>query len=427
MTEPTPSASPSSDFQSDPVSDQTPALATSPDFAAHRVIETMYDAINRRDLDTAIAQIDPNCQYQDLNFPQPFVGREAVRHLFEESCQGIPDDLLFIIDEITTGDALSVGILWHVELGGIPFPNGRGVSFYRLSAKTGQVIFARDIVEPPFKPGHAAFFIIRLVTPLVRRFMGSADPSATPASSPRAPELPSSRQTGTAVLFGAIALLYTYVLLLSPSGQLLPGDPAWNIQPDTVKEVLDESINFFFVLPILNGLGVTTMQAPVVHPMTEALFNLAEAWIFMFLPLLLLDRRGDALPKRVIWGMAMFLTNVFLTPYMALRAAAPMVPSDVSIPKDRLARVFGWIGLIVGTGAIAWGILARPEFGGWVERSQYFLEQLTMNRVAIAFCVDLTLFALFQAMLMSAIEPRDSKKRWLRFIPFWGLALWLIV
>ena len=106
---------------------------------ADAVIKSMYEAINRRDITAAMEFIDDNCLYQDLNFPQPFQGKEEVQQLLEESCKGIPDDLLFVIDDISTGDDLAVGVLWHVELDGIPFPNGRGVSFYRLSATTGKL------------------------------------------------------------------------------------------------------------------------------------------------------------------------------------------------------------------------------------------------------------------------------------------------
>ncbi|NEP15596.1 MAG: nuclear transport factor 2 family protein [Leptolyngbya sp. SIO4C1] len=140
--------------------------------SASEVVRAMYAAINRRDVEGAIAFIDENCVYQDFNFPQPFEGKAAVRSLFEESCNNVPPTLTFVIDDITAGDPLAVGMTWHVELDGIAFPNGRGASFYRLSERSGKVIFARDIVEPPVKPGKVAFAIIRLVSPLVRRVLG---------------------------------------------------------------------------------------------------------------------------------------------------------------------------------------------------------------------------------------------------------------
>ena len=384
------------------------------------MIKSLYQAINRRDISAAIDCIDDECIYEDLNFPQPFRGKAAVQQLFEESFRGVPDDLLFVIDDITTGDPSSTGVLWHVELDGIPFPNGRGVSFYRLSETTGKLVFARDVVEPPIKPGKVAFWIIRLVTPLVRRLLKRQPETSATAKS----EQP---QPWVAIALALVAILYTYVLLLSPPNQLLPGEPIWAIQPETLQEILDESLNFFLILPILNGVGIHVMESPTVHPTLEALFNFAEAWIFMFLPLLLMDKRGRHLPKVLMWSVAMFLTNVMLTPYMALRYTVPRPQEKDEPEKSWLARLFGWIGLIVGTLAIVWGFVGRPEFGDLAQRAQYFRELLMSNRVTIAFCVDLVLFSIFQGVLLTAVVPSNKRKRWLRYVPFWGLAVWLII
>lgn len=227
----------------------------------------------------------------------------------------------------------------------------------------------------------------------------------------------------------ASVVIYVAVLLLSSPGQLLPGEPIWAIKPETIAEVMAESLNFFFVLPILSAVlePVFDLSAPVVHPASEAFFNFAEAWILMFLPLLLLDRRGQALPRVALWSAAMFLTNVFLIPYMAQRLVQPAVNCSDSPEKGWLARGLGSVGLIVGTGAIAWFLFARPEFGPIAERSRYFIQKLTTDRVTIAFGVDLALFWIFQIWLMGAIAQPKTGKRYLRFIPFWGLALWLLV
>lgn len=234
-------------------------------------------------------------------------------------------------------------------------------------------------------------------------------------------------------LLWALVVVYVAVLLLSAPGQLLPGEPIWAVRADTIKEIAAESLNFFFVLPVLASL--IGIPAPVVHPASEAFFNFAEAWIFMFLPLLLLDTRGRNLPRALLWSAAMFLTNVFLIPYMALRLREPVVSSEpVALPveerrleKGLLARGFGFVGLVVGMGAIAWFCLARPEFGSVATRAQYFLHKLTTDRVTIAFCVDLILFWLFQSWLMGAVMPTKGDNRLLRFIPFWGLAVWLVI
>ena len=137
---------------------------------ASQLIKAMYAAINRRDLDAAMTYIDERCVYEDLNFPKTFTGKAGVRSLFEDSINRVPNDFIFVIDDIA-GDDYAVGIRWHVELDGITFPNTRGASFYRISTDSELLIFGRDVVEPPVKLGKAAFVIIRAVTPLARRFL----------------------------------------------------------------------------------------------------------------------------------------------------------------------------------------------------------------------------------------------------------------
>ncbi|EAW35457.1 hypothetical protein [Lyngbya sp. PCC 8106] len=228
-------------------------------------------------------------------------------------------------------------------------------------------------------------------------------------------------------LLWLLSAIYIYILLLSPSQQLLPGEPIWAVQPETLKEIVNESINFFFILPLFNAVGIKSMQAPIVHPWIESLFNFAEAWILMFLPLLLLDSKGKELPKIIIWSLAMFLTNTFLLPYMAWRFTVPELQPEEKQTKGLLAKIFGYIGLIVGIVSVFWAVFARPEFGDIPAKTEFFIGNFMSNRVTIAFCVDVVLFYIFQIILMGSIEPVDSRKRGLRFVPFWGLAIWLIL
>ncbi|MCM1985253.1 hypothetical protein [Lyngbya confervoides] len=227
-----------------------------------------------------------------------------------------------------------------------------------------------------------------------------------------------------AVLLGLLTVLYIGLLLLAPAGWL-PGDPVWAIRPATVQEILDESLNFFFVLPLLNRLGFSALPAASVHPTLQALFNFAEGWIFMFLPILSLDPRGRKLPTLFIWSLAMFLTNVFLLPYMALRLC--QAPELEPIPKGKLAKLFGAIGFGVGLLAVGWGIWVDPASGGYADRWAFLGNQVLTNRLTLAFWVDLVLFYGFQIWLMGAIIPPGERSRPLRLIPFWGLALWLML
>ncbi|MEM7793790.1 MAG: hypothetical protein AAF579_04960 [Cyanobacteria bacterium P01_C01_bin.118] len=220
--------------------------------------------------------------------------------------------------------------------------------------------------------------------------------------------------------------IYVGLLLLSPPSWL-PGDPVWAIQPNTIQEILDESLNFFFILPLLNLLGISYLPAPTVNPAVQGFFNLAEAWIFMFLPLMLMDKQSQHLPKVLLWGMAMFLTNVFLMPYMALRLKNAQSESANLANKGTLSRLFGSLGLIVGNVAVVWFCFSQPDIGGIPSRFAYLGQQVGTNRVTLAFMVDIALFWIFQIWLMGAVIPMGQRLRSLRFIPFWGLGIWLLV
>lgn len=390
-------------------------------------VQSIYAAINQRDVSQAVMWIDEACCYEDLNFSATFMGRAAVQELFTESCQAVPADLKFIIDDIT-GDDLAVGVTWHVEINEMAFPNGRGVSFYRFSPESGKLIFARDCVEPALKPGRAAFTIIRWVTPLVRYWLGHQSSQGSSNHSIASQESSPSvlpRRSWLANLLWAATVVYVGLLLLSPSAWL-PGEPIWAIQPDTMQEILDESLNFFFILPLLNLVGINSLPAPTVNPAIQGFFNLAEAWIFIFLPMMLMDKRSQHLPKVVLWGLAMFLTNVFLMPYMAMRLGQPT--DSPNLPKKgTLARVFGSLGLLVGNFAVIWFCFNRPELGGVINRFDYLGQQVVSNRVTLAFVVDMVLFWVFQIWLMGAMIPIGERYRALRFIPFWGFGIWLMV
>ncbi|NEQ51450.1 MAG: hypothetical protein F6K11_15130 [Leptolyngbya sp. SIO3F4] len=256
------------------------------------------------------------------------------------------------------------------------------------------------------------------------------DSSIPPASTEPSTSIPSAAthpfQNLIVSILWVATIAYVGLLLISPPGWL-PGDPIWAIQPDTIQEILDESLNFFFILPILNLLGISFLQAPTINPAALGFFNMAEAWIFMFLPLMLMDKRSQHLPRRMLWTLSMFLTNVFLMPYMALRLNQ-FAPNEEKLPnKGTLARLFGSLGLTVGNLAVVWFCFNRPELGGVFSRFDYLGQQVLTNRVTLAFIVDITLFWVFQIWLMGAVIPVGDRLRALRLIPFWGLGIWLVI
>ena len=408
---------------------------------AERTVREMYERINARDVDGALACVDENVVYEDFNFPAPFRGKAAVKKLFEESCEGIPDDLTFVIDASTCGGD-AVGLTWHVELMGEAFPNARGCSFYRVDETNGKLVYARDCVESPLKPGEASFGIIRLVAPLVKKQIaakrgegGGGDGAVETAKSS------SSDAGGNALVSAAFWLAgaaYWYVLLLSPSDNPIPGDPAYAIKPETLQEVIAESTDFFFVLPVLNKFGIDALgTAPAVHPVSLGVFNFAEAFIFMLLPLYFMDKRGRDLPTTKMWSIGMFLTNAVLLPYMAIRAATPVrdwnPESNANVDgwretrlgeKGVMSKLFGGFGLAVGLLSVYWTLFEDPSAGGLSERAAYFNNLMHTDRVSVAFVVDIALVCCWQAYFMKSLD-KDSGA--LAYIPYWGLCIWLLM
>ncbi|KAK4391315.1 hypothetical protein Sango_2194800 [Sesamum angolense] len=145
--------------------------------SASNVVRKFYDGINRRDLASVEDLVSLNCIYEDLVFPRPFIGRKAILEFFKQFMDSISTDLQFAIDDISEEDACAVGVTWHLDWKGKPFPFSKGCSFYRLDVVNGQrqIVYGRDCVEPAIKPGETALVIIRGVTWLLQKFPFLAD------------------------------------------------------------------------------------------------------------------------------------------------------------------------------------------------------------------------------------------------------------
>ncbi|XP_047959064.1 uncharacterized protein LOC125204445 [Salvia hispanica] len=154
----------------------TPTITVELDSAA-TTVRKFYDGINRRDLSSVEDLIALNCVYEDLIFSHPFSGRKAILDFFKQFSDSISGDLQFAIDDISEEDTSAVGVTWHLEWKGKPFPFSRGCSFYRLDVINGQrqIVFGRDAVEPAIKPGETALVVIRGVTWLLQSFPFLAD------------------------------------------------------------------------------------------------------------------------------------------------------------------------------------------------------------------------------------------------------------
>lgn len=145
--------------------------------SASEVVREFYSRINSHEPELVGELIAENCVYDDLVFPQPFVGRKVIIEFFKKFTDATSTDLQFVIDDITSQDSTAVGVTWHLEWRGKPFPFSRGCSFYRCEIFNGkqQIIYGRDSVEPATKPGDMALVAIKAVTSLLDRFPQLAD------------------------------------------------------------------------------------------------------------------------------------------------------------------------------------------------------------------------------------------------------------
>ncbi|CAL1390776.1 unnamed protein product [Linum trigynum] len=221
-----------------------------------------------------------------------------------------------------------------------------------------------------------------------------------------------------------------------------PGDPVWAISSETVNSLIGLSLNFFFILPFLNSVGIHVIEAPVIHPMAEGLFNFVIGWTFMFAPLLFTDNKRNRYPWSldVLWGCQMFLTNTFLIPYMAIRMnegdadAAPSKQSQLGNVMTQGAPVVGVIGAAACLVSAIWAVFGRGDsgdFGGITERLEFLVSYLGSERLAYAFIWDICLYIVFQPWLIgenlqNVEESKVDVVKYLRFVPVVGLVAYML-
>jgi steroid delta-isomerase-like uncharacterized protein len=90
---------------------QTPQAQPST-LSAKEVIVKYYDAYNSGDIDTIASLLAEDCSYHDMIYEEPFKGRQEVVDYLKKVRAIVPDDLKFVIEDITDGDPTKVGIMW---------------------------------------------------------------------------------------------------------------------------------------------------------------------------------------------------------------------------------------------------------------------------------------------------------------------------
>uniref|UniRef100_A0A7S2KCK2 SnoaL-like domain-containing protein n=1 Tax=Leptocylindrus danicus TaxID=163516 RepID=A0A7S2KCK2_9STRA len=376
------------------------------------IVEQYFAAWNKRNMDEAAACFTEDAEYNDTAFPQPLQGKEQIeKHLYR--CAGaFPDTFKFVIDDLAVDrENGKIGAKWHVENGGEELPFTRGTSFYTLDLDSGLIQSGFDVVEPAvIKPGDAGLTLLSQAAKIIEQPV----------------------RIVPLVLWGA----YMYVVFFSEG--ILPGANALVLEQRTWEEVLNLSLNFFLVAPILN-----LPFSPVVHPGLEGIFNLLLSWAAMFAGFLS-DERDDKknlMPMLPTVAGMQFLTSAFLLPYLGTRESEtedlePVFVDDLgAVARAFESKAVGPFLGSVGLMSIVWAFVGRPEFGGFNERYSSLIDLLSIDRVGSSFLVDLAIFALFQGWLVDDDMTRrgvmqgemNTLKAVAKYVPFFGMAAYLFL
>jgi ketosteroid isomerase-like protein len=101
--------------------------------SASSAVRGYYEAVNKRDIATAMRFLSKDVLYEDLGlYAQGMRGIPAMREFLDKWAL-FPADVAFIVDELVDGDSSACGVTWHLEVSGNPMPFSRGVSFYRYA------------------------------------------------------------------------------------------------------------------------------------------------------------------------------------------------------------------------------------------------------------------------------------------------------
>ncbi|XP_047068102.1 uncharacterized protein LOC124676066 [Lolium rigidum] len=311
-------------------------------------------------------------------------------------------------------------------------------SSHRVRLLAPPVLPYRAAARPTFSPVRFSPCVVHSL----RRAGARAAPPPCAAKRGGGGGVSSSDGEGTrvllqAALWGAEAAYIIWLFLLPYA----PGDPVWAISQATITDLVGLSLNFFFILPLINSAGVHLLESPVLHPMAEGLFNFVIAWTLLFAPLLFTDARRDRYKGSldVLWGCQMFLTNTFLIPYMAIRLndpdkdQPPPQASKLASVMVRGASVVGITGGLVCVLSIVWAFFGRADadFGGILDRWQYAQDYVLTERLAYAFLWDILLYSIFQPWLIGGnlqnVKPKATEfVNVARFIPVVGIVAYLL-
>ena len=138
-------------------------------------IRALYDAFNARDGRAVADLLADDVVYEDLLLGESticrgkaaFSGALEWHPAFVSKKLNLPFDLQLIVDKVACDGEKSVGVEWHVEVDGKPFPLSRGLSLATTNAE-GKLERVVDIAEAPWR------VVGLLIRPLLTAFGAGA-------------------------------------------------------------------------------------------------------------------------------------------------------------------------------------------------------------------------------------------------------------
>ncbi|KAH9305873.1 hypothetical protein KI387_010277, partial [Taxus chinensis] len=126
--------------------------------SAAAIVDSLYAAINRKDVDLLSSLLSEGCTLNCMLFFQPFEGKQAVVGLMRDLMEAMAPGMLFVIDDTIEGNSHKVIVMWHLEWNQIKLPFSKGCSFYICKSYQGILLISDTQVftESPIKLGFPA-------------------------------------------------------------------------------------------------------------------------------------------------------------------------------------------------------------------------------------------------------------------------------
>lgn len=229
----------------------------------------------------------------------------------------------------------------------------------------------------------------------------------------------------TLATLSSVAFFYWYWLVLGaaassnglPVPDFIPMVPGWPPSPEDLQGPLDDAPHFFYLSELLDN-----PDAPFAPPARLALYNVAEAWIFAYLPALWKDPKR--LPRPALLGLwatlGIGLTNAFLAPYLLVTEIFSSDDTTVVTEKNQVFSFLfaGIASAVAGFALFETATVITPQ--DWSD----FFASCKVDRTYFAFVVDICLFSLFQPYILRRANGGENQST--DFIPFVGLMAWLL-